>query len=226
LGKECKGIWISIELCREKELTWMEKMFFTKIDSLNNDKGCFASNKFFASFFNLSVSRSSEVINSLIKKDYIKARYKKEGKEIKERVLEISNRGIRFSKGGYSENAEESNIVIKNTIIDILSVWNEKEILITHTNKAIERNIKKRHEDVVKEIGSDEVCRAIENYASVLISDEYYFSYKWSLWDFLARGVDKFLDAADPFSNYRREGASEPKFLDASTVPRRKPGEL
>ena len=101
----------------------MEKLFFTEIDSLDNKEGCFASNDYFSQFFDMTKPRCSQIINSLIKKNYVKAKYIKEGKEIKHRVLNIFNRGIKYSKlgiknikGGYLENYKGINTKINNTI--------------------------------------------------------------------------------------------------------------
>lgn len=208
MAKKCKGIWIPIELCKDDKTNWMEKMFFRKIAAMNKEGTCFASNKFFGDFFKVSPSRASEIINSLIKKDYIKANYEKNGKEIQKRVLDISKGGIRYSEGGYSENTEGNNTVINN----IYSHWNKKGILVTHTTSAVRRNIQKRHRDIVSEFGEEGVIKAIDNYAEVISSADHYFSYKWPLWDFLTRGVDKFIDSAEPLTNFlkdKREVASQ-----------------
>jgi hypothetical protein len=123
MERNFKGVWIPKEIWLNKELTWMEKLFFVEIDSLDNEHGCFASNDYFASFFDLSKPRCSQIINSLINKEYIKAEYERNGKEIKKRVLNIFNRGIKYSKlgikntkEGYLENAKDNNTYINNTI--------------------------------------------------------------------------------------------------------------
>lgn len=72
-----KGIWIPKEIWLSKNLTLQEKVFLVEIDSLDNDDGCFASNKHFAEFFGLSIGRVSQVINSLHEKGYIDVQYEK-----------------------------------------------------------------------------------------------------------------------------------------------------
>jgi hypothetical protein len=56
------------------------------------------------------------------------------------------------------------------------------------------------------------ICEAIDNYDIVLKSSEYYWSHRWTLWDFLQRGMEKFLTDSDPFTTYRVRGgqAHEP----------------
>ena len=101
----------------------MEKLFITEINSLDKEQGCFASNNYFAKFFNVSPGRCSQIINSLIQKGYMSAEYEREGKEIKKRVLRILNTPIKNSKGGiknikdeYLENDKDNNTLINNTI--------------------------------------------------------------------------------------------------------------
>jgi len=122
-----KGVWIPKEIWLAEDLTWMEKIFLAEINALDNDNGCYASNKFFSKLFRLSPSRCSEIINSLIKKQYLNASYIKENGQTKQRILHVAYRYIRDSrigysentKGGYSENTKQSNIYIENIIRDI-----------------------------------------------------------------------------------------------------------
>jgi hypothetical protein len=116
-NRNFKGVWIDKEIWLDTELTWMEKLFLTEINSLDNESGCFASNKYFAEFFNLSDGRCSQIINSLIKKKYLSVRYvyRENSKEIEKRVLNILNTRIKNIKRGYLENAEDSNTIYNNT---------------------------------------------------------------------------------------------------------------
>lgn len=139
-----KGIWISKEIWLSKDLTVMEKLFLVEIDSLDNDKGCYASNGHFSDFFDLSKQRCSQIIKSLEKKGYIKIEYKYDEKMVKERVIKVSNkfdRGIKFSKGGikkikegYQENAKGSNTVINNTLSNTSVAAGGQEATATPTH--------------------------------------------------------------------------------------------
>jgi len=105
--RDFKGIWIPKEIWLNTHLTMNEKLFLVEIDSLDNEKGCFASNDYFAEFFGLSKNRCSEIIKSLEKKGFLSVSYKyKVGTkaiesriikllEISIEVLEISTEGIR-----------------------------------------------------------------------------------------------------------------------------------
>lgn len=123
-----KGIWIPAEVWLNDDLTLLEKVFLVEIDSLDNEEGCFASNDYFAKFFKLSKNRCSEVIKSLEKKGLVNISYiyKENTKLIEKRIIKVfekSNIGIRNIEGGtrnidrgYSENCEDNNTYINNTI--------------------------------------------------------------------------------------------------------------
>ena len=121
--RDFKGIWIPKEIWLSKDLTMQEKIFLVEIDSLDNKDGCYASNKYFSEFFCLSKGRCSQIINSLIEKDFITAKYeRKESGEVGKRVLNISKGvfnilkgGIKYPKGGYLENDKENNTSNNNT---------------------------------------------------------------------------------------------------------------
>jgi uncharacterized phage protein (TIGR02220 family) len=146
INRDFKGVWIPKEIWINEELKWIEKLFLTEIESLDKEKGCYASNKYFAGFFQLSESRSSEVIKSLFTKGYISREYLREGKEIKKRILRVTKKGIRKTElpireieRGYSENAKENNTLINNTININKYIVECKEI-ISYLNEKAEKN--------------------------------------------------------------------------------------
>tara|TARA_R110002096_G_scaffold108249_1_gene236894 strand:- start:40 stop:804 length:765 start_codon:yes stop_codon:yes gene_type:complete len=87
--RKFEGVWIPRGVWLSKNLTLQEKVLLTEINSLDNDKGCFASNSYFSEFFDLSRSRISQIIKSLTTKKYIKVRLIYEGKAVKKRVINI-----------------------------------------------------------------------------------------------------------------------------------------
>lgn len=67
-----KGIWIPIEIWKDKNLTWNEKILFLEIDSYtSSDKDCFFSNEYISELLGISVTNASKAISSLIEKGYI-----------------------------------------------------------------------------------------------------------------------------------------------------------
>jgi hypothetical protein len=144
MKRDFKGVWIVKEIWENKDLTWMEKLFFVEIDSLDNENNCFASNKYFADFFNLSISRVSQIINELKNKGFIDISYIREGRQIKKRVLSILKGGIQYSKGGYLENAKDNNTNINNT--NIKEGFNEKPNHQLNEEPKIEKPFKEEKE--------------------------------------------------------------------------------
>lgn len=122
MERDFKGVWIPKEVWLDLNLTWMEKLLLVEIDSLDNEKGCFASNKYFAEFFQLSPSRISELVSQLVSKGYITTFLLYDGKQVKQRILTPTipirkrEQGIRKTEEGYSEMAKDNNTMINNTL--------------------------------------------------------------------------------------------------------------
>lgn len=125
-----KGVWIPSDIWLSKDLTLIEKLFLVEIESLDNENGCYASNAYFAEFFDLSKNRCSEIIKSLEAKNKISIEYEYLKNVIQKRILKVvkgvfekpngvlekSTKGIRKTEEGYSEKCEDNNTIINNTI--------------------------------------------------------------------------------------------------------------
>ncbi len=87
----------------------------------------------------------------------------------------------------------------KEQIRKIFEYWNTKEITIHRSIDKHERHIVAalKHYSVV------EISSAIANYAIIIKSSDYYWSYAWTLKDFLCRGLDRFVSENDPFKNFK-----------------------
>lgn len=69
--RDFKGIWIPKEIWLSDQLSLMEKVLFVEIHSLDNERGCFASNNYFAEFFGVSDRQIRTHIGSLKEKGFI-----------------------------------------------------------------------------------------------------------------------------------------------------------
>ncbi len=70
--RQVKGIWIPIEIWKDKNLTWNEKILFLEIDSYTSkDKDCYFSNEYISELLGISITNASKTISSLIEKGYI-----------------------------------------------------------------------------------------------------------------------------------------------------------
>lgn len=60
-----KGVWIPKEIWLDSDLSIIEKCLLTEISSLDNEIGCFASNKYFSEFFGIGERQVSKYISRL-----------------------------------------------------------------------------------------------------------------------------------------------------------------
>ena len=109
---------------------------------------------------------------------------------------------------------------ITTYIHDIIDYWNTKGI------KALEEReskIKKKTESKIKtwlkDYSLDEIREAIDNYIEILKSEDYYFSHKWQLWEFLDRGLVNFLSKSEPQKNYLRDKEFKPSQVGKNLKP-------
>lgn len=70
--RDFKGVWIPKEIWLNKELTMIEKVILTEIDSLDNENHCIASNEYFAEFCNCGVATVTRAIKHLKDLNYIR----------------------------------------------------------------------------------------------------------------------------------------------------------
>jgi hypothetical protein len=190
INRDFKGVWIPKEIWLDDKLSWMEKLFIVEINSLDNDEGCFASNSYLGEFFNLSNGRVSQIIKSLLEKQYLSAEYEMEGKEVKRRILRILNTGIKNSKqlgiknikGGIKnikegclENDKDNNTIFNNTI-NITNKIRSKEVEIEdffesvwklYPNKMGKNKVSKKSKKELIKVGFDKIRMAIERYSSI-----------------------------------------------------------
>lgn len=169
-----KGIWIPKEIWITDELSLQEKVVLVEIDSLDDEEtGCYASNKYFAEFFKLTNGRVSQIIKQLQEKGYLDITYKYKGKEITERLirvkrppypqvfnklntyLENDDRGIKYSKQGYLENAKENNISINN----INNNNNKKKYIKKDSSKEFEDEFEEIWKLYPKKVGKKDSLR-------------------------------------------------------------------
>ena len=72
--RKFKGVWFPADIWTNKNLSFIEKGLLIEISSLTdeeNEQYCYASNQYFAQFFNCSQSSITNAISRLIKLGYI-----------------------------------------------------------------------------------------------------------------------------------------------------------
>lgn len=66
-----EGLWIDLDILKDTNLSIQEKFTLAIIRALDKNNGCFASNKYFAQLLQVTSKRASDIIQSLITKNYI-----------------------------------------------------------------------------------------------------------------------------------------------------------
>ena len=70
-SRDFKGIWIPKEIWESNQLSIMERVLFVEIHSLDNERGCYASNRYFSVFFGVSERQIQTYIAGLKVKGFI-----------------------------------------------------------------------------------------------------------------------------------------------------------
>ena len=102
--------------------------------------------------------------------------------------------------------------------ISIFDHWNQHN-LIQH--RKLTDAIKRSISGSLANYSEDEVTQAIDNYAAILASPEHFFKYKWTLKDFLTRGLDKFSDWRVCDANYRGQNGNGKTGHNSRELPKR-----
>ena len=106
-NRKFKGVWIPAEYWLDENLSIMEVVILTEIDSLDGQNGCFASNNHFASFIGMTPAYVSKIIKHLKEKGYISVNYRTENR-VTTRSIKII-RGINSSKEGINNSLDPIN---------------------------------------------------------------------------------------------------------------------
>lgn len=98
-----KGLWIPIEIWKDPELSWNERVLLIEIDSFTSkDRDCFISDEHIADLLGTSVRNASRMVSNLIQKGYIeRSRY--DGRQRFLRSL------IRYDKIGEPDTTKLAN---------------------------------------------------------------------------------------------------------------------
>ena len=102
-SRDFKGIWIPREIWLSDQLSLMEKVLFVEIHSLDNERGCFASNHYFADFFGMSDRQIRTHIGSLKEKGFISVSIQNRN----ERVIRVMGKHA-WVKGADAARLKES----------------------------------------------------------------------------------------------------------------------
>ena len=125
----------------------------------------------------------------------------------KNQVKQIENKSNVISRynNAIDKNRKdkEKNINKTEKYETIYKHWNSKKNTRTHKIELFNKHVKKQHVDIMEIYGEGIIIQSIDNYDKIIGSEDYYFNYKWSFWEFLTRGIDNFTNDAEPYRNYK-----------------------
>lgn len=118
------GIWIPREVYLNNELNWTDKILLVEINSLDNERGCFASNEYFSKFLSVSTTTISTSISKLKSLNLIEQiSFDGRTRILKSAIKEIKGQTINKFKGSLKEKLKHNktnNKTNNKTIINIL----------------------------------------------------------------------------------------------------------
>ena len=94
---------------------------------------------------------------------------------------------------------------------DLFDFWNGQNITV---HRKLTRDMRSAIDSARTDYSLEEIKQAIANYAEILHGVEYYFSYKWTLAEFLSRrkgnNIERFLDSEVARENFGSENGQKP----------------
>ncbi len=207
-----KYITLTWSFIRDKSTTMQEKLLLMEILNLSMlEHGCIASNTHFAKLMGIKRESVSRLLSSLVKKGYIETKIRKGSRNF-DRIITINKMLFTINKmlstpltKCYETKDNISDINKKTNIyINFLDKWNSFPSLPKHKLKTVQANIKKKHIDKLKLYSEQEIISAIEAYNTVLDSNDYWYTYKFTFWNFLNK-IDNFVPDMKPLENYKKD---------------------
>lgn len=101
----------------------------------------------------------------------------------------------------YVPNRNRTECKKDKTIYSLFEFWNTLKII---QHKKVDK-FTSSLQSTLKDYSGFQVRKAMVNYAIVIKEDKYFFSYRWTLKEFLTRGLDRFLDESKPLENFLRD---------------------
>ena len=113
-NRQFLGIWIPKDIYLNKDLSWTDKILVIEILSLDNERGCFASNDYFAEFLGVTKTTISTSISKLKDLGFIEQiSFNGRTRILKAVYKKIENLPTRKFKGRLQENLKHNNTISK-----------------------------------------------------------------------------------------------------------------
>lgn len=190
-------IWLKLyysilDSVRFYQLTSFEKWIFIGLlllASKKDNKLLYEKNFLKAKLINFETEKNKQetletAINSLERED----------------LIAIKMLSQRYQNACLDKSRVEKSRVDKSRYIVLFNFWNKQKIV---EHKKLTNKMETKINSALKEYSLEDIKKSISNYSIVLNGKKYYWSYKWTLEDFLVRGLTKFLDV--PLKNFETE---------------------
>jgi len=116
----------------------------------------------------------------------------------------MENRNLLNNELTKNELTKNDSTKNKEDIYTLYEHWNNQKII---NHRRMTEKMKRSSRARLKDYTLEELKKAIDNYKEILESEKYYWTHKWTYEDFMKpSNVIKFLDEAEPFSNYLKGG--------------------
>lgn len=226
-----KSLYIPAEIMehmQEGKITMQEALTLSIIDFLDSRGECYASNEFIGNSLGLKKRRTTEIITNLENKGYISRTviYKNGTNEVDKRILKPKIKTTKIELPSAEKcmgvvqdyappsaekcDIEKSREKSKNNNIysisdlaftKIFDLWNSKNII---KHKKVTDSMVRAYKKALKTYTDNEIVEAIENYNKCLNDDNFYYSHKFTLENFLkqSNGMSKFTSEGEIFANY------------------------
>lgn len=159
--------------------------------------------------------RVTETLTQLVTQD---TEYRVQSTEYKDKHSPPSDDadGVRVASPVDNSREEPSKpvpLATNGTHASILERWNAARAI---THKALSREAEKALRGLLKTRSPDEICLAIDRYATALHDPDYFYEHRWTLEKFLKQknGFLEWLDGGQQWENYRQRQRAPTKRRD------------
>lgn len=134
-----KGIWIPIEIWKDKNLTWNEKILFLEIDSYTSqDIDCFFSNEYISELLGISQTNANKTLSSLINKGYvIKTKFDGRHRYVKSALSYSTTLPCQERQGSRVRDISVYNIIENNKTINKKENNKKKELDLSNVSEPL-----------------------------------------------------------------------------------------
>jgi len=111
-----------------------------------------------------------------------------------------------------NKNDKNDKNIIDNYIYSLFDYWNSLKIIVHRDITEFKPHL----HAALQKYSVEEIKEAMKNYNDILKSEEYYWTHRYKLDEFLKRkgNIDRFLSINKPFENFRKDKTKKKSFID------------